>query len=28
MGMLPDQAPEAEHDVGLAADQASVELLR
>jgi len=27
MGMLPDQAPEAEHDVALAADQASVELL-
>jgi len=26
-GMLPDQAPEAEHDVALAADQASVEPL-
>ena len=26
-GMLPDQAPDAEHDVALAATQVSVELL-
>jgi hypothetical protein len=26
-GMLPDQAPEAEHEVALVADQVNVELL-